>query len=81
LLNWQLIKLYGRTGALANLLQNGRVIRKKLLDAVPQAIEWQRIGNEIDAALIFAGSDFVKVHLRTLISSTSLAIFCLARKR
>jgi hypothetical protein len=30
--------------------------------AVPQATEWQRIGNQIDAAMIFAGADFVKVH-------------------
>jgi hypothetical protein len=34
------------------LLQNGRVIRKKLLDAVPQPTEWQRIANQIDAAMV-----------------------------
>jgi hypothetical protein len=28
---------------------------------VPQATEWQRIGNQIDAAMIFARTDFVKV--------------------
>jgi hypothetical protein len=27
--------------------------------AVPQPTEWQRIGNQIDAAMIFARSDFV----------------------
>jgi hypothetical protein len=27
--------------------------------AVPQPTEWQRIGDEIKAAFIFAGSDFV----------------------
>ena len=30
--------------------------------AVPQAIEWQHIRNCIDAAMIFAQADFVKVH-------------------
>jgi len=29
---------------------------------VPQATEWQRIGNQIDAALVFAREDFVIVH-------------------
>ena len=29
--------------------------------AVPQPTEWQRIGNQIDAAMIFARSHFVKV--------------------
>jgi hypothetical protein len=28
--------------------------------AIPQSAEWQRIGNQIDAAMIFAGSNFVK---------------------
>ena len=28
---------------------------------IPQPTEWQRIGNHIDAAMIFAGSDFVNV--------------------
>jgi hypothetical protein len=28
---------------------------------VPQPTEWQRIGNQIDAAMIFARSDFVSV--------------------
>jgi hypothetical protein len=30
--------------------------------SVPQATEWQRVGNQIDAAMIFAGTDFVSVH-------------------
>jgi hypothetical protein len=29
---------------------------------MPQAAEWQGIGNPIDAAMIFTPSDFVKVH-------------------
>ena len=29
---------------------------------VPQPTEWQHIGNEIDAAFIFARADFVSVH-------------------
>ena len=29
--------------------------------AVPKSIEWQRIGNQIDSAMIFARSDFVNV--------------------
>ena len=28
---------------------------------IPQPTEWQRIGNQIDAAMIFARTDFVKV--------------------
>ena len=37
---------------------------------VPQPTEWQRIGNQIDAAMIFARADFVKVdaHKQGLIS-------------
>src|SRR5262249_52767158 len=30
--------------------------------AVPKATEWQRIRDQIDAAMLFAGSDFVNVH-------------------
>ena len=30
--------------------------------AVPQPTEWQHIGNQIDAAMIFARADFVSVH-------------------
>jgi hypothetical protein len=30
--------------------------------AIPQPTEWQHIGNQIDAAMIFARTDFVNVH-------------------
>ena len=30
---------------------------------IPQATEWQHIGNQIDAAFIFARADFVNVHI------------------
>src|SRR5436309_2099136 len=39
--------------------------------AVPQPTEWQRIGNQIDAAMIFAGAHFVNVH------PSSTVRFCL----
>jgi hypothetical protein len=29
---------------------------------VPRTTEWQRIGNQIDAAMVFARFDFVNVH-------------------
>jgi hypothetical protein len=29
--------------------------------AIPQPTEWQRIGNQIDGAMIFARADFVNV--------------------
>jgi hypothetical protein len=29
---------------------------------IPQATEWQCIGNQIDGAMIFAEADFVNVH-------------------
>jgi hypothetical protein len=32
------------------------------LSRLPQATEWQRIGNQIDTAPILAGPDFVNVH-------------------
>ena len=31
----------------------------------PQLTEWQRIGNQVDAAMIFAAADFVNVHYST----------------
>jgi len=34
--------------------------------AIPQGTEWQRIGNQIDAAMIFARADFVKKKLYVL---------------
>jgi hypothetical protein len=39
-----------------------RVAETWLPTIIPQLTKWQRIGNEIDAAMIFARSDFVKVH-------------------
>jgi len=30
--------------------------------AIPQMTEWQRIGNQMKAAMIRAGADFVNVH-------------------
>jgi hypothetical protein len=33
---------------------------------VPQPAEWQGVTDEIDAAMIFAGADFVNVHFATL---------------
>ena len=43
----------------------GDCVADRIRLAVPQATEWQRIGNQIDAAMIFAWPDFVKVR-RTL---------------
>jgi hypothetical protein len=41
--------------------------------AIPQAAEWQRIGHEIDAAMIFTRSDFVihALQLRSVITAGS----------
>jgi hypothetical protein len=38
------------------------VINSVIRLGVPQPTEWQRIGNQIDAAMIFTGPDFVGVH-------------------
>jgi hypothetical protein len=38
-----------------------RCIRDGIGIAIPEPTEWQRIGNEINAAFIFARADFVKV--------------------
>ena len=35
-------------------------IRDGIWFAIPQATEWQGIGDQIDAAMIFAGADFRK---------------------
>jgi hypothetical protein len=61
------------------LLQNARVIRKKLLDAIPEPTERQRIGNEIKAAMIFARADLINVEVifcETLLqgSQSSIAV-------
>jgi len=37
-------------------------IRDGIWLAVPQATKRQRIGNQIDAAMIFARADFVNLH-------------------
>ena len=39
--------------------------------AVPQTTEWQRIGNQIDVAIIFARADFVSL----------LSLLCRSQKR
>jgi hypothetical protein len=36
-------------------------VRDCIWFAVPQSTEWQHIGNQIDAALIFARADFVSL--------------------
>ena len=36
-------------------------IRDAIRLAIPQPTEWQHVRNEIDAAMIFAGPDFVNV--------------------
>jgi hypothetical protein len=47
------------------LVDCGRIIRHSAIKndsgALPQPTEWQRIGNQIDAAMIFARADFVSV--------------------
>ena len=43
--------------------------------AVPQSTEWQHIGNQIDAAMIFTGADFgirIQVCKQTKLSSTQM---------
>jgi len=37
-------------------------IRDGVWLAIPEPTEWQRIGNQIDAAIIFTWADFVNVH-------------------
>ena len=37
-------------------------IASRVRPVIPQAAEWQRIGNQIDAAFIFAWAHFVNVH-------------------
>jgi len=39
-----------------------RVIDRVSLFGVPEPTEWEHIGNEINAAMIFTRSDFVNVH-------------------
>jgi hypothetical protein len=39
-----------------------QIPQPELRTTVPQATEWQHVGNEINAAMIFARADFVNVH-------------------
>jgi hypothetical protein len=50
---------------------------------IPKPTEWQRIGNQIDAAFIFAGSDFVSVNRRLHSRRTfnRFSLQCVAQKR
>jgi hypothetical protein len=41
-------------------------IARRVRPGIPQATEWQRIGNQIDATMIFARADFVNVHHATV---------------
>jgi hypothetical protein len=36
-------------------------VADSILPAIPKPIEWQRIGNQVGAAMILAGADFVSV--------------------
>ena len=38
-------------------------IRDSISIAIPQTAEWQRIGNQMEAAFISARADFVNVHV------------------
>jgi hypothetical protein len=38
-------------------------LHSRLRLAVPQATNWQRIGNQIDAAAILAGTDCIRVNI------------------
>jgi hypothetical protein len=37
-------------------------IAGRIRSVIPQPFEWQRIGNQIDAAFVFARADFVSAH-------------------
>ena len=39
--------------------------------AVPQPTEWQRIGNQINAAMIFARTDLINVHIHFLCNAAA----------
>jgi hypothetical protein len=63
-------------------------VRHGVWVTVPQATKWQRIGNQMDAAFIFARADFVTVlvsHGRRCVSRGSEAIqtsrICIAPSR
>ena len=42
---------------------------------IPQPTEWQRIGNQIDAAMIFARTDFVSVQRNMLLLALRFVSF------
>ena len=44
------------------LVSSGNAVANCVWLAVPEPTKWQRIGNQIDAAMIFARADFVNVH-------------------
>ena len=46
-------------------------IRDSVRPGIPQATEWERVGNQINAALVFTRSDFVNVHLSLVKQYTS----------
>jgi hypothetical protein len=50
-------------------------IRGCIRPSVPQPTEWQRIGNQINAAFIASRSDFVKMHEGQLERVVSRLIF------
>jgi len=53
----------------AAMLRVSDCVRDSIRLAIPQPTEWQRIGNQIDAAFILARADFVNVvrfHIRRL---------------
>src|ERR1044071_3685085 len=50
-------------------------IRDCIRRSVPQPTEWQRIGNQINAAFVASRSDFVKMHEGQLYRVGSRAIF------
>jgi hypothetical protein len=39
--------------------------------AVPQRTEWQRVGNQINAAVVLARADFVNMSLKGLLMANS----------
>jgi hypothetical protein len=41
---------------------NDQVQQRRPASPIPQATKWQHIGNQINAAMIFARADFVNVH-------------------
>jgi hypothetical protein len=44
------------------MLRESDCVRDRIRTAIPEPTEWQYIGDQIDAAFMFARSDFVNVH-------------------